>query len=98
MGFKPIPECAIIDSWGRDQRKICDSTIDFKWRVVVHFGEYAAKKIMIYLKNALNKSYSELNFQKKLSGPLSVSLSGEEAGVSKDCYFWNTFYCIGIEK
>ncbi len=73
LGFKPTLEHATHDSRVSDQGRICDSTyIEFKWRVGVHFEQ---------LKNALNKSCSELNFLQKTQQTLvSISLQSGARG------------------
>ncbi len=44
LGFKPIPECATLDSRVNDKEEFVILYTEFKWRIGVHFGQNAAKK------------------------------------------------------
>ncbi len=43
LGFKPIPDCATLDSCVSDQEDFVILYTEFKWRIEVHCGQNASK-------------------------------------------------------
>ncbi len=51
--------------------------------------DWTLQNLPIISKNSSNEICTELNFQQKLSGRISLSTSGVELVGSKDSHFWN---------